>query len=90
MKSIKLTSKKVGENYLKIIKEIALYRELGKLRYDDMFLEESIDSLLFIINKKNKSINFLISEKIKDKEELKDLIIDLINYYIFILMKEKK
>jgi len=84
--------KSIGKEYLTQLVNIALIRADRKKIYGNSFLNESIKSLLSIIDGKRARFNFLLQNNPTHSKAVDD-ILDVCNYYLFIaclLEKNKK
>lgn len=75
---------KYGKEYLEAIDKILKIRADRKKVYGDSFLNDSIESLLNVIDGKRNRYNVIEKSK-TNFHKLEDQIIDIINYYLFIL-----
>jgi len=75
---------KYGKKYLKAINKVLKIRAERKKVYGNSFLDDSIESLLYIIDGKRNRYDVIKKSK-ENFHKLEDQIVDIINYYIFIL-----
>jgi len=75
---------KYGKKYLEAINKVLKIRAERKEVYGDSFLDDSIESLLYIIDGKRNRYDVIKKSK-ENFNKLEDQIVDIINYYVFIL-----
>ena len=80
-----MEEQKFGKEYLKALDKVLNIRAERRLDYGDSFLNDTIESLLTIIDGKRNRFNVLMKSETKNVPRIEDQIIDMINYYLFIL-----
>lgn len=77
-------AEQVGKEYLEALEAVLKIREERRKMYGDSFLTDEYSLLFNIIDGKRKRFSILPADQVEKK---KDEIIDIINYYVFILAK---
>jgi len=79
-----IEEEKYGKEYFEALQKVLDIRQSRKKTYDNSFLDDSVDFLLTIIDGKRRRFDFIRKAK-KDYDKTEDEIIDIVNYYIFVL-----
>lgn len=91
-----LNEDELGAEYIKALKDVIDIRADRRKIYGDIFLDETILSLSHTIDGKRKRFDYIYAknEILNEMDSMKtqDDIIDIINYYLFILclLKNRK
>lgn len=88
MIQLSVNGTEVSKEYLDVLEKVLNIRKERRSIYGDCFLSEKFDSILNIIDGKRRRCDSILQKKEKsdlDKAKIEDELLDIINYYIFLI-----